>query len=224
METPPSTDELLRIRLDRAIVSLDELTDDLETHPAGRLYDHPSAIVQPARADADARFDVMPADVAGEVRELLASPILREPGPGAGFTHLLCTRRMNHVMNTQGMTMDGTLSRAPHNPAYLHPEDLAELGLAAGDEVAIASAHGRIEAVAAADATVRPGVVSIAHAWGGLPGRPGPGVNVNRLIDATSELQAINAMPRMSAVPVTITKVPVEVLVAVGAERDEDEP
>jgi len=58
-----------------------------------------------------------------------------------------------------------------------------------------------------ADASMRRGVVSMTHAFGGLPGDDDPlvhGVNTGRLISLDNELQPISAMPRMSAVPVTI--------------------
>jgi anaerobic selenocysteine-containing dehydrogenase len=150
----------------------------------------------------------MPEDVAGEVQRLLASPEMGEPGPGAGFTHLLSTRRMNQVMNSQGNTLPTTLRRAPHNPAYLHPGELEALDLAPGDPVHITSARSTIAAIVQPDDRMRRGVVSIAHAWGRLPGTPGPGVNVNLLTRCDSGVEPINAMPRMSAVPVTITKEP----------------
>lgn len=203
MTAPPTTEALLALRLRDSTVTFDELKQDLAQHPAGRIYEPPSAVVQPARPGADARFDVMPADVAGEVRQLLGSV---GTGQAPGFTHLLSSRRLNHVMNTTGSTLAGTLERAPYNPAYLNPDELAALDLAAGEVIEIASEHGSIEAIVQPDKNLRPGVVSIAHGWGGLPGRDGPGVNVNRLIACDTHVEPINAMPRMSAVPVRIRK------------------
>jgi anaerobic selenocysteine-containing dehydrogenase len=207
MTTPPTTEELLSVRLRDAEVTFEQLQQDLEDHPAGRVYDPPSAIVQPARPGAAAKFDVMPSDVAQEVRQLLASLEAREAGPGPGFTHLLSTRRMHEVMNTTGNTLSTTLDRAPFNPAYLNPAELASLDLRAGDAIEIASEHGRIEAVVQPDKKLRPGVVAIAHCWGGDSGKNTPGVNVNRLISCDTHVENINAMPRMSAVPVRIRKV-----------------
>jgi anaerobic selenocysteine-containing dehydrogenase len=212
MQTPPSTDDLLEIRLRQAPISLQELKDHLDESPGGRMYDHPSAVVAPARPGAGAKFDVMPEDVAEEVRQLLGSAEMRAPGADDGFTHLLCSRRMNQVLNSGGTTLNATLKRAPYNPAYMSPDDLAAMDLAAGDRVEIASVHGRVDAIVQPDSDVRRRVVSIAHAWGGLPGKPGPGVNINALTRCDTDVQAINAMPRMSAVPVRVRKI------AAGAE------
>ena len=203
---PPTTDEMLDIKLAHAICSLDELKADRARHPGGRFYDPPSAVVLPARPEANGRFDVMPDDVAGELRDFLASGIAETAGPGAGWSHLLIPRRMNTAMNTVGTNLAGTRKVDPVNPAFLHPAELAALGIAPGETVRIASQRGRIEAVAQPDRALRRGVVSIAHCWGGLPGGDGPGTNVNTLIACDSDVQSINAMPRMSAVPVNITR------------------
>jgi len=203
---PPTTDEMLELRAARGRITLPELVEDLKRFPAGRIYDHPSAVVQPPRPEADGRFDVMPSDVAGEIREFLASDLVREAGPGTGHSHLMISRRMNRVMNSVGNNLAGTLKHDPVNPAYMHPAELDALGLAPGDRVEIASEHGSIETVAQPDKALRPGVVSIAHCWGGLPGEDGPGANTNLLIADDSHLASVNMMPRMSAVPVNVRK------------------
>jgi anaerobic selenocysteine-containing dehydrogenase len=206
METAPTRDELLAIRLTGAAVSLEQLRADLTQYPAGRMYEHPTEIVQPPLPGADAKFDVMPEDVAAEVRQLLALPEMWEPSAGDGFTHLLSTRRTNHVMNSNGNVLCRTLRHAPYNPAFMSPQDMIALDLVPGDRVEITSRNGSIEAVVQADNDLRRGVVSISHAWGGVHGRDGPGVNVNLLISCDTDVQTINAMPRMSAVPVKVRK------------------
>ena len=207
MTVPPTTEALLSIRLAGASITLDQLKEDLKEYPAGRIYESPLAVVQPAMAGAGDKFDVMPADVAEEMRQLLASDELRRATPPAGFTHLLCSRRLNHVMNTVGNSLEGTLRRTPYNPAFLHPDELAALDLAPGDVIEIASQHGRIEARVQPDKGLRRGVVSIAHCWGAIEEGDGPGVNINLLTRCDIDVQAINAMPRMSAIPVKLAKI-----------------
>ena len=111
---------------------------------------------------------------------------------------------MNRVMNSVGNNFEGTLRHDPGNPAYLHPSELAELGITPGDRVQISSDHGSIEAIAQEDRELRAGVVSIAHCWGGLPGGEGAGANTNLLIADDRDLASVNMMPRMSAIPVTV--------------------
>src|SRR4030095_11010944 len=108
--------ELFAIRLAAAPVKFEEL----KQYPSGKVFDHPTAIVQPARPQATARFDVMPADVAEETRRLHAWLQREGAGPGAGFTHLLSTRRMRDVHNSTGNRLQSTLERIPLNPAYMH--------------------------------------------------------------------------------------------------------
>jgi anaerobic selenocysteine-containing dehydrogenase len=124
---------------------------------------------------------------------------------------------MNQVMNSSGTALERTLKRVPYNPAYLHPDELVELDVGAGDTVAITSRYGSVEAVVQPDVSMRRGVVAIPHGWGSLPGRPGPGVNVNLLTSCTTDVEPVNAMPRMSGIPVSVRKVGVGAAAAEGA-------
>jgi anaerobic selenocysteine-containing dehydrogenase len=205
---PPTTEDMLAMRCASGRISFDALKADLATYPSGRIYDHASLEVLPMRSEAaDARFDVMPDDVAGELQGFLASEYAQDASPGSGFSHLMISRRMNRVMNTLGNNLAGTHRHDPGNPAYMNPDELADLGLVAGDRVEIASQHGRIVAFAREDPALRRGVVSISHCWGGLPGKDGPGANTNLLIAADKNVQPINAMPLMSSLPVNLRKV-----------------
>ena len=53
-------------------------------------------------------------------------------------------RRLRKVQNTMYHHLPSVRRRMPFNSAYLHPLDLTELGLIAGDDVRIESAHGAI--------------------------------------------------------------------------------
>lgn len=203
-ETPPTTDELLAIRCQHPLAPLAEI----KRHPSGKVFAEAQTIVQPPRPEAAATFDVMPDDVREEVaeiaRELYAAPAARN------FTHLLSTRRMRNFYNSIGMHLTGVRKRNPYNPAYLNPADLGDLGLASGDRVVITSDHSSIEAIVEGDPAVRPGVVSMAVAWGGLPGEnldpSSHGSSTNMLITTDRDVDPVNAMPRMSAIPVNVTR------------------
>lgn len=204
----PTTDDLLDIRLRGARVSLEEV----KKYPSGHIWDVDSCFVQPGRPEADARFDLMPDDVAQEVRDYLALPVSAEEirSNGKVFSHLLSSRRMRDIFNSNGPQLRRVRERNPYNAAYLHPDDLTALGLGNGSVVRITSDHGSILAVAEADETMRPGVVSMAHGWGGEPvedeSQWDGAANVNLLIACDRDVEALNAMPRMSAIPINIEK------------------
>lgn len=207
MDSPPSTETLLAMRMSESPISLAELKADSRERPWGRLYEPETAIVQAALPGADAKFEVMPEDVAAEVRDLLEDPIWQSPAPGTGFTHLLATRRNGDLMNSLGITLSAVLQRHPENPAYMNPEDLRALQLENGDRVEIKSRHGQIVTCIKSDEKLRAGVIALSHGWGGPLEHDAPGVNVNQLISASAGAEPINAMPRMSAVPVKIRKI-----------------
>ena len=201
METPPSWDSLHEILLRHARVRFETIRER-----PGELLDLAPAVVEPGADDPKARFDVAPADVVAELAQLAA-----EPSPAAAdFGFRLTSRRLRDVSNTMYHALPEMRRRLPYNPAYLNPDDLAELGLADGETARIVSDRGRILAVVRPDAGVRRGVVSMAHGWGGLPDEPDAGrigACTGLLISTDTGLEAINAMPRQSAVPVRVEKV-----------------
>lgn len=209
METAPTTDELLELVLHGAPHTLDAL----KASPHGAHAPIAQDTVLPPDADAQGCFEPMPADVADELRRFLAE----DGGPGRWhrdgrtFTHLLTTRRMRDLFNSNGRFVDTVRERTPFNPAYLNPADCDALGLSEGDKVEIASAHGRVVAIVAVDQDLRSGVVSLAHGWGDPPGSntdvAQSGTAVNRLIDTDKHYEAVNSMPHMSAIPVNLTKI-----------------
>ena len=97
---------------------------------------------------------------------------------------------------------------ATTNPAYMNPDDLAELGLSSGDLIEIASAHGSLPAVAEPADDVIPGVISMAHAWGDTPEGDAKvreiGASTNRLVDDETDYDPVSGMARQSAIPVNV--------------------
>lgn len=202
-EKPPTREELSEIRCRGTRVSFDELCQ----HPSGKAFDHPDCVVVEARPEANARFDVMPADVACELKAFLATD--SEPGKhvsnGRTFSYLLSSRRSPYIFNSNLTQLPEVLKRHPDNPVFIHPDDMAEQGIEAGEAVEIESDYDCITTVAQPDVDMKRGVVSLVHGWGGpkeaLLQR---GANFNALIDSRTNYGALTAMPRMSAIPVNI--------------------
>ena len=78
-----------------------------------------------------------------------------------------------------------------------------------GERVRIATPHDGIVAIVESDDTLRPGVVSIAHAFGGLVEEDERyeelGANTGRLVRTDEDYDPITGMPRMGNIPVAIT-------------------
>jgi anaerobic selenocysteine-containing dehydrogenase len=116
---------------------------------------------------------------------------------------------MQNVTNSGNEYVRTKLRRA-YNPAFMHPGDMASRGLQADDIACLRSAHGEILGVVEPDADLRPGVVSMTHGFGRLPGEPSDprrdGANTNKLLRWDDGFDPYTSMPRMSAVPVEVCK------------------
>lgn len=200
LETPPDTEHLLDLITKNGQVPLSEV----RKWPGGFLPNIPEQFVAPADPDQAGTFDVAPADVAGEMAHLAA-----EPAVGlAGYPLLLAVRRKREVMNSSYHDIPAIRKRVANNPVALCPDDLNALGLTDGQSVRITSEHGAIISQTTADATLRRGVVTMSHGFGGLPEDNASfeqvGTNVNLLVSLTNNVQAINGMARFSGIPVRI--------------------
>jgi anaerobic selenocysteine-containing dehydrogenase len=123
---------------------------------------------------------------------------------------LVC-RRMDHVRNSS-VNVASTHRGRPYNPAFLHPDDLAERGLHPGDVVRLVAARDEVTCVVDADPALRRSLVSMAHAFGGLPEEEGRyrelGSSTSRLLVNDEDAERYSGQPRMSGVPVEIEPVP----------------
>jgi anaerobic selenocysteine-containing dehydrogenase len=199
MEQAPTSDQILDLITTGAQVPLDEV----RRHPHGKLFDMEQTVL-PARPEASARFDVMPADVAEELERYRTMP--RDTD---GFLYRLTVRRMRQTMNSFISDPEQLDAKKRFNPAYMHPSDLSALGIVAGDRVEIASQGGRLVAVVEGDESVLPGTVSMSHSWGGLPDDPADpyGAACTSLLVSTASAEPINAMPRMTGIPIRVSPV-----------------
>jgi anaerobic selenocysteine-containing dehydrogenase len=205
LEKAPTRDELLEIRLRGSRFTL----DDLKRLPNGIVVDAPDLTIQEGQADANALLDPMPADVAQELAEFLqtrAELMRPQETEHRRYSHLVSSRRMRELFCSTGRHLSTVKKRRPYNPAFLASKDMQALNLKDGDWIRISSEFGSVVAIAETDDALRPGVLSLAHGFGGLPDdKPDGAACVNLLIDTREQVEPINAMPRMSAIPVNIT-------------------
>ncbi|HEY3880069.1 MAG TPA: molybdopterin-dependent oxidoreductase [Trebonia sp.] len=200
MNTPSlPVDEVISASAEGVRVPLAEV----KRHEHG--YTGESELVVQAAADGDgSRLDVgFPAMMGQLTRLAVQAP------PDSAFPYLLVSRRMVEVCNSALINLEGAPA---YNPAYLHPDDLAELGAEPGDVVELTSARGSIRAIAQPEEELLRGVVSCAHAWGGAsPGEghfQAAGSSTGRLVSVSERFDDISGIPLMSAIPLRVTRVP----------------
>lgn len=195
----PTSEEALEWLATKGRIPLTEV----RKHPHGRIFDSlPPILVQPPEEGVSARFCLLPSDVAAELDSCLA--MAKTDDGNQAFR--LIVRRAKTSMNSLGRQLPTLPS---HNPCFLNPQDMAAMGIAQGDRIEVASSHATVTALAERDDTLPPGVVSMSHGFGYLPGHEVEdparfGTNPNMLVPRDENIQPINAMPQYSAIPVSI--------------------
>jgi anaerobic selenocysteine-containing dehydrogenase len=207
MDVRPTADALLEMLTAKARVPLAEV----KAHPHGAVFDDPESHVLPKMDGWEARLEL--------ANELMMRDLdeLTERGNGdlaswadGDYPFRLIGRRMHAHYNSGGMTAPRLRRAEPTNPAYLHPDDLAELGIGEGDVVQITSARASILGVAAAEPTLRRGLVAMAHSWGDVEEHDDDvreiGGNTGRLADVSDAWDPYSGQPLMSNIPVRVSR------------------
>lgn len=201
-------DAVIDLVYGNARIDLDEVRRDRGTIRSERRI----RVVDPD-PDASARFAVAPADVVVELDELTHEDARDETSSGER-PFLLVSRRLKHVLNSLGPELNGLARVGTTNEAFMHPDDLTDLGVTDGEVVTITSDRSSIEGVVAAADDVKRGVVSMSHAWGGRSDDArrsvrSSGSPTNRLVSADDGYDPITGMAVQSAIPVTVTAPPI---------------
>ncbi|MGH6697643.1 molybdopterin-containing oxidoreductase family protein [Sphingopyxis sp.] len=167
------------------------------------IYPDLHPIVEAGDPDAHGRFDLCAGSMPDQ---LIAYATDNRPTPD--FPYRMVSRRSRHRFNSTGQNLTALTAKRTTNPAFLHPDDMARIPCAEGDIVRIRSAAGEVVAEARAAKGMRPGVVSMTHAFGG----PDVGANevrergasTNRLVSETVRYDPITGQSLQSAIPVSI--------------------
>ncbi len=201
MKNKPSTDELHEHLTANARISLSEV----KKHRGGKIYEvHES--VQAKAPGFEGKLCVGNAMMMQELDEVFSKPATNQ-NVSSQFPFRLICRRLNGVINSAGREIKKPGKN--YNPAYMHPDDLDALGLVSGDIVGISSPHSAIRGIVEADASLRKGIVSMTHAFGGMPGEDDDkvsemGSNTGRLVSVESDYDPITGIPLMSNIPVRV--------------------
>jgi anaerobic selenocysteine-containing dehydrogenase len=211
MTVRPSTDEIIDRAYSGSRMPLDEVRANLRT-----VHMDKKIVVQPAEEGATARFTPAPTDLMNELAIVLNEGATAFGGTDvSAFPFRLVSRRLKHVLNSTGTELPGLARKGTTNAAYMHPADVDELELAAGDVIEITSPQAAIWGVVEPADDVKRGVISMAHSWGGSSltdekvrdiGSP-----TSRLVSVDAAHDPVTGMVVSSAIPVAVTRLEVPV-------------
>nr|WP_158511218.1 molybdopterin-dependent oxidoreductase [Sphingobium sp. MI1205] len=177
--------------------------DVVARSPEGRLFPR-ETVVEPRPEGWTARLDLGAAPIMQDLEAIAA----RKPR-GDSYPFRLIARRMNDFHNSNWRESPRQRRHYSYNPAFMHPDDMAAIGVLEGEEVLIRSERATVLGIAAADEGLRPGCVSMSHAWGGAPDEPDQpaihGTSTSRLCFTDRDYDRYSGIPLMSAIPVAIS-------------------
>jgi anaerobic selenocysteine-containing dehydrogenase len=201
MKTPPDRDELIEWLVNQTQVPFEVV----KAHPHGYRLEIDKVLRAPEHDDG-ARLDLCPPDVFEEIGAISA----RVEGITGQVGYLLTARRIVESFNSSFHGHAKTQRRHGTNRLYIHPSDLAAIGVGDDEAVRIRSRHGEVVGYVKSDATMRVGVVSMSHCWGTAQTQADPlflrGAHTGRLVSMQADVQSINRMPLQSGVAVFIEK------------------
>ena len=210
MQNAPTTDELFDLLTQDSRIPLSEV----RKHEAGRVYADAAAVVLPRDPGCEASLELGNDAMMSQLDEAARRGSLE--GDDA-FPFRLISRRQPNTLNSLGRDQPKLVRERPHHPAYMHPDDMHELGIEAGTLVAITSRRATVHAVVQDAEDLRRGVVSMSHGYGidlatlaagADPGEAQPGSMGNHtgaLASAEFDYEEPHTgIPRMSSIPVHI--------------------
>lgn len=219
MDRIPTLEDLWEMTLCNSRVPLAEL----KANPHGLVVDEP-VIVQPREEGCTDMLQLGDPLMMADLAEIAAEDF-RAERTDPEYPFRLVSRRANSTMNSILVGLPAAARNKHHNPLFVHPEDLAGLGLRDGDVVRVSSRAGEVGAVVEGDDTLLRGVVAMTQGFGtseegaedGTGRNPYLGANVNVLIPNDRDFDPITGIPRMSNIPVAIARYKAEAEVPVPA-------
>jgi anaerobic selenocysteine-containing dehydrogenase len=206
METCPDKATVLDLISEGSLLKPSKARADaaaLERKGAAITYEDLHPVVGPADPDAQEKFDLAAGAMPSELIDYAANDPVE-----SGFDFRLISRRSRHRYNSNGHTFPKLVEKMPTNPAFFNPADLAAAGIEDGAIIEISSPNASIFGLARADEKIRPGVISMSHAFGdseaGKDDVMTKGGSTNRLIVDDADIDPITGQAMQSAIPVKI--------------------
>jgi anaerobic selenocysteine-containing dehydrogenase len=204
-DTPPPKQVFLDLMTSGCLVPPSQVREDArKAGGAAVVYDDLHPLVEAGDPTAHNRFNLAAGQMPAELGRYAA-----DTARAAGFDFRLISRRSKHRFNSIGQPLKRLGQKVTTNPAYIHPDDLAERGLKEGDVVEISSAHASIHGVVKASDRVRRGLISMAHAFGdseaGKHNVREMGGSTNRLTSDEVDYDPITGQALQSAIPVRLS-------------------
>jgi anaerobic selenocysteine-containing dehydrogenase len=206
MVNEPSTEDIHAFIASGSAVPLARLAQ----YPNGHVFDEARVRVGPRDPACTDRLDLANPEMIAELAELARELHAQASSVSTEYPLLMVPKRMQNATNGS-LRADAERLRIRTNPAFLNPADLRALDLAPGDLAELRSCHGAIAVVVDVDADLRRGVVAIAHGFGLHPEQTQDprlhGANVNRLTALDDGYDRYSGIPRMGAIPVSLTAI-----------------
>ncbi len=198
----PTTEEIYEHICSESRIPLAQV----KRYPHGHVFGS-DVVVTEKESDCEARLALANEFMMTQLADVYAQDYrIQHDTPDYPFRYI--PRRHNNFMNSAGRSIKKLTGDKQWNPLWMHPDDLNKLGISDGDRVNVATEYDSIPAIVESDATLLPGVVAMAHAFGGLVDEDHRyhelGSNTGRLIRTEVDYDPITGMPRMGNIPVAI--------------------
>lgn len=175
-------------------------------HSAEKVFYLPATKVMPKVDGWTGKLDVGNSDMMQDLERTRHETVYTN----GEYAYRSIGRRLKDRYNSGWHRHQVSTRQWSRNPAFIHPSDMTVLGLTDGDTVDIGSRRGAVPGVATTDKTLQPGVIAMAHGWADMAQADGALYGVggysNMLIDTTVDCDLYSAIPKMSDIPVIISK------------------
>jgi len=204
MDHKPTKEEFLDLMVEGSLMKPSQVRKDAQAAGgAAIIYSDKHPVAEPADNEEFHRFDLNAGEMAAAITRYADDAATRE-----GFEFKLISRRSKTRFNSIGHPLKKLQEKTTTNPAYIHPDDIAQLGLEEGGIVEITSPHATIHGVVKASDRVRRGLVSMAHAYGDADASKEDvrerGSSTNRLTSEVVDFDPITGQSLQSAIPVKL--------------------